>query len=85
MAQLKAKTHVDLLLEQKREICVYADKNPNTKQIHLIIHFENKFNRKISKSTMSKILKDKEKYTMEDHKNEFRMMYIYFDIAIFIR
>ena len=52
----------DLTLDQKRELIAYSREYPNFKQVHLKIHFQNKWNTKIGTSTISDILKNSEKY-----------------------
>ena len=53
---------IDLLNEQKTEICTFNKNNPNIKQVELVAFFSKKFDRTIAKSTVSTILKNKDIY-----------------------
>ena len=60
----KRKLQSLLTIEQKRNICQYNEKYKGIKQKELIIHFSREFKleRPISKSTMSDILQESEKF-----------------------
>ena len=60
--------------DQKREICQYKKDNPKAKNVELISHFENKFNRQFGRSTMTEILQNSTLYlTNFNSNNQFRM------------
>lgn len=62
---------LELTLDQKREICNYYNENSNQfvkiQQTKLILKFNKEFNVNISKSTMSDIIRDREKYTATEN------------------
>ena len=53
---------IDLTLDQKREILNFYEQNPRLKQIEIKIHFEKKYSLIIGKSTLSELIKSKDKY-----------------------
>jgi hypothetical protein len=59
--------------EQKHEICQYKKSNPLVKQSEIIKIFSEKYNRKLSKSSISEILSNSELYLVKyDNKNKYR-------------
>jgi hypothetical protein len=58
----KGAMRVNLNMKQKRDICLYQNKNPSVKQDRLAEHFSAKWGIKLSRSTVSRILTDKAKF-----------------------
>ena len=56
--QIKLKRNkMELTIEQKREICLFASDNPGSKQNSMCKYFSEKFKQNIPSTTMSDILK----------------------------
>ena len=62
----------DILFDVKGEICRYSRDNPNVTQKELCEIFSKKYDRKFPASTMSTILKQKDKYLLSDNSTLFR-------------
>ena len=77
MAQLPAKRErFDLSLRQKKEICQYKAENPAITQGELAAHFSVEFKGKIGRSTISDILRNKDRWlsasSNDDNAKRFR-------------
>jgi len=59
---LKKRNRNEITIEQKRELCLYAQEHPQLKQVELRLHFQAKWNTNIGSSTLSDILKNSEKW-----------------------
>ena len=67
LSQKIKRKKVELSLDQKREICNFFNNNTSIKQTQLILKFNNQFNMLISKSTMSDLIRNREKYTATEN------------------
>jgi hypothetical protein len=54
----------DLGIEQKREICLYKDKNPGASQEEIAGHFNREWKTVISRRTVGDILSQKNKWSV---------------------
>jgi hypothetical protein len=57
----------EITLDQKREICLYKDENYKITNIELIQHFNLRWNVKLGESTVSEILKNRDKFFNADN------------------
>ncbi|RNA34139.1 Tigger transposable element-derived [Brachionus plicatilis] len=69
---LKSKK-IELTIEQKKEICLFASDNPWSKQNYLCIYFSEKFEQNIPTTTMSDILKNRKNYLNSESINSYRI------------
>ncbi len=61
MSEKKKQKRMAISDEIKREICEFHTKNPQISHVDIATHFNQLYNFKIIRSTISKILKNKER------------------------
>ena len=69
----KKRKRTDLSFEQKREVCVYKDRNPKATHEEIACHFNREYKTDISRRTVSDILSQKVKWSVEVRRPKWRI------------
>ena len=72
--QIKLKRKkMELTIQQKREICLFASDNPGSKQNYLCKFFSEKFKQNVPTTTISDIVKNRKNYFNPESINSYRI------------